>query len=259
MSKTKAAKPSLKPKGVKLLDSIRVVLYLRRSDEKREGGHIEDQRKACLAYAKKHGYAVVGEFVDDGISGDDTKKRLDFLRDRKQVDSGKFDAVLCWDQERVSDGSIHLKRATGFTRFVKRAWKLITTSDGTINWDDFTGRTDVRPQARGKAPILTRPEPQRASRPDRSGQARLFGLAACLTATSLPAPESRNALSLATLARSRFWNASSRNTSTTVGRSGGICTSPECRQDRKPRRSSMAIRHGEGDLGEPRLHGHLPI
>lgn len=118
---------------------LRVVLYLRRSDKKQDAS-IEDQRKACIAYANKHQYVIVGEFIDDGISGDDTKKRSDFQRMREQVDSGAFDAVLCWDQDRFGRFD-SLEAGHWIYPFREAGVRLITINDGIIDWDDFTGRT----------------------------------------------------------------------------------------------------------------------
>src|SRR4051794_8622924 len=79
---------------------IRAVLYLRMSTDKQEAS-IPDQRAALLAFAKKLGYLIVREYVDEGISGDDTERRAGFKRmldDARTL--GDFDCVLCWDQSR---------------------------------------------------------------------------------------------------------------------------------------------------------------
>src|SRR5262249_32979526 len=79
---------------------VPAVAYYRMSDDKQEAS-IADQREAVKAYAAEHGYRIVREYKDEGISGDDTEKRLEFqrmLRDAK--DRGDFAVVLCWDQDR---------------------------------------------------------------------------------------------------------------------------------------------------------------
>ena len=58
--------------------ATRAVLYLRRSSSKQETS-IEDQRSSLVDYAERQGYGIVGEYVDDGISGDATEKRTEFL------------------------------------------------------------------------------------------------------------------------------------------------------------------------------------
>lgn len=75
------------------------VLYLRMSDDRQEHS-IPDQRAELLAYAGKHGYRILLEYTDSGISGDDTKRRPGFLRMREDAEKGDFQVILCWDQDR---------------------------------------------------------------------------------------------------------------------------------------------------------------
>ena len=56
------------------VDSVLAVLYLRRSTDRQEKS-IQDQRSALKEYAVAHGYKIVGEYVDDAISGDKTEDR----------------------------------------------------------------------------------------------------------------------------------------------------------------------------------------
>jgi DNA invertase Pin-like site-specific DNA recombinase len=75
------------------------VLYLRMSDERQERS-IPEQRSELLKYAEKHGYHVLREYADSAISGDDTARRVAFLRMREDAQKGGFHVVLCWDQDR---------------------------------------------------------------------------------------------------------------------------------------------------------------
>ena len=84
--------------------SKRAVLYLRMSSDKQETS-IDDQRAELLTYAEKHGYVIVGEYLDEAISGDDTERRTGFLQMREDTRSGRFDLVLCWDQDRFGRSS----------------------------------------------------------------------------------------------------------------------------------------------------------
>ena len=77
--------------------TTRAVLYLRMSSDHQEQS-IPSQRAELTAYAKRQGYTIVGEYVDEAISGDDTHKRVGFLAMRDAA--AAFDVVLCWDQDR---------------------------------------------------------------------------------------------------------------------------------------------------------------
>ena len=79
----------------------RCVTYLRRSTDKQEQS-IEDQRSALLRYAASEGLEIVKEYVDDAISGADTKARLAFsgmitdAQDRNRT----WDVILVFDVTR---------------------------------------------------------------------------------------------------------------------------------------------------------------
>ena len=81
-------------------DLVRVCLYLRMSSASQEES-IDSQRAELLAYATKHGYKIVAEYLDEAISGDDTERRTGFLQMRTDAESGKFDLILAWDQDRL--------------------------------------------------------------------------------------------------------------------------------------------------------------
>jgi len=79
----------------------RAVLYLRMSSAKQDKS-IPAQRDELRRYAKQHGYEIVGEYVDEAISGDATEKRVAFLQLREDAGSGTFATVLAWDTDRLS-------------------------------------------------------------------------------------------------------------------------------------------------------------
>jgi site-specific DNA recombinase len=131
---------------------IRVVLYLRRSTDKQETS-IEDQRAALIEYAAKHGYEIVGEYKDEGISGDSTEKRLGFLKMRDECSSGGFDLVLAWDIDRFSRND-PLELGYWLKPFRDAGVGLETIAQGRINWDDFAGRITYMVQQEGKHAFL---------------------------------------------------------------------------------------------------------
>ena len=100
---------------------IRAAAYVRMSSDKQEAS-IPEQEAAIRQYAPKHGYQIVRWYKDEGISGDDTEKRLGFkqmLHDATH--SGGFEVIIVWDQDRCGAGLPHRKRASGRFRSRGRA------------------------------------------------------------------------------------------------------------------------------------------
>jgi DNA invertase Pin-like site-specific DNA recombinase len=97
--------------------SKRVALYLRVSTN---GQTVENQRRELLDAAKRHGWHVVEEFRDQGISGAkgrDKRPALDKLL--KAVSRREFDMVAAWSVDRLGRslqdlistlGELHAKR-----------------------------------------------------------------------------------------------------------------------------------------------------
>ena len=82
----------------------RVALYARVSTEEQaeKGYSIEGQKEKIHQYCELHGYTVVGEYVDAGISGKNITKRPEVQRLLKDAESGKFDEVVVWKINRIS-------------------------------------------------------------------------------------------------------------------------------------------------------------
>ena len=131
---------------------IPAVGYLRRSTRKQEKS-IADQKRAIERWVDEHGYRIVRWYIDDGISGDSTEQRADFLRMRADAKRGEFEAVVCWGQDRFGrfdslDAGYWIKpfRDAGVT--------LVTLDDGPINWNDFAGRLMYNIKQEGKHQFL---------------------------------------------------------------------------------------------------------
>ena len=103
MAKKKSTKAALIP----------AVGYLRRSTDKQEKS-IVDQRQAILQYAEEHGYRIIGWYIDDGISGDATEKRLDFKRMRDDAGRGEFSRALL--DRGLQDSGIPTNAIAGYQR-----------------------------------------------------------------------------------------------------------------------------------------------
>jgi len=129
------------------------VSYIRMSSGKQEASPTQ-QRREVKKLAEKHGYKILREYFDKGISGDATEKRKAFqqmIADAEQ--KGDFFAILCWDLSRfgrfdsIEAGHwIYPLRRVGVT--------LATVTEGPIDWNDFAGRMVYSIQAEGKHQFL---------------------------------------------------------------------------------------------------------
>lgn len=80
---------------------IRACIYLRKSTHQQAS--IEAQRNQCWKYAKRHGYQVVEEHKDEGISGHDyAEKRPGFVRLVKAAQRGEFETLIALDMSRIT-------------------------------------------------------------------------------------------------------------------------------------------------------------
>jgi DNA invertase Pin-like site-specific DNA recombinase len=113
----------------------------------------QQQRDAIEAYAVQHGYRIIAWYVDEGISGDATEKRLQFQRMIADADNGKFKAILCWNQDRFGRFN-SLEAGHWVYPLVQAGISLVTCDAGLIDWNDFTGRMMYAIQQEGKHQFL---------------------------------------------------------------------------------------------------------
>jgi site-specific DNA recombinase len=131
---------------------MKVALYLRMSTDKQETS-IPQQRAELERYAEKHGYEIVREYRDEGISGDATAKRKGFLRMIAEAPTGDFDRILCWDQDRF--GRFDMIEAGRWISPLRDARvTLETVAQGFIDWNDFGGRLTYAVAQEGKHQFL---------------------------------------------------------------------------------------------------------
>ena len=130
----------------------RATLYLRMSSDKQETS-IESQRIELTRYAKTHGYDIVAEYLDRAISGDDTRKRTGFLRMRDDCSTGRFDFVLCWDQDRFGRFDL-IEGGYWITPFREAQVRLETIAQGKIDGEDLVGQLIYSVNKMGKAQFL---------------------------------------------------------------------------------------------------------
>ena len=133
---------------------IPAVAYLRRSTNRQERS-LDDQRREIEAYAIQNGYRIIRWYIDSGISGDATERRVEFLKMHKAATNGRdFDVILCWDYSRF--GRFDSIEAGRWIHPLRQAGvKLVTVAEGIVDWDCFTGRIMNALHAEGKHSFLT--------------------------------------------------------------------------------------------------------
>jgi DNA invertase Pin-like site-specific DNA recombinase len=100
---------------------------------------IERQRSQVLPLVERQGYAIAGEYVDEGISGGETLKRKQFQRLLRDAHNGKFDVIVCDDKDRFGRfDTIDLGEIVAPLR--RKGVTLETVAQGKIDWDSFSGR-----------------------------------------------------------------------------------------------------------------------
>jgi site-specific DNA recombinase len=129
------------------------VAYYRMSTDKQETS-IDIQRAAVRQYAEKNGINIRREYIDEGISGDATVRRLDFQRmieDAKR--KADFTKILCWDMDRF--GRFDPLEAGYWVQPLRMAGVILeTVAQGVIDWETFQGRLMFTVQQEGKHQFL---------------------------------------------------------------------------------------------------------
>ena len=96
---------------------------------------------------------IVGEYFDEGISGVATDKRRGFLQMLNDAKGGKFKLILAWDQDRFSRlDSIDSGEVIAPLR--RAGVRLVTCTQGEIDWNTFAGRLVFNVAQEGKNQFL---------------------------------------------------------------------------------------------------------
>jgi DNA invertase Pin-like site-specific DNA recombinase len=117
---------------------VRAVAYYRMSTDRQEAS-IPRQRESVEAYAATHGYAIIREYADEGVSGDATEKRTGFLRMREDAARGDFSVILCWDKDRFGRFD-SIEQGYWVKPLRDASVRLVTLAQGAIDWNSFGGR-----------------------------------------------------------------------------------------------------------------------
>jgi DNA invertase Pin-like site-specific DNA recombinase len=129
------------------------IAYYRMSTDRQEAS-IPQQREAVEAYARQHGYHILREYRDEGVSGDANEKRLGFQKLIQDAQEKKdFAAVLCWDLSRFSRNDPF--ELAFWTRPLRQAGvQVVTVCEGPQDWDSMAGRIVYTVQQEGKHAYL---------------------------------------------------------------------------------------------------------
>ncbi len=123
--------------------ACRTALYLRLSrddDGAQESASIASQRSQLLRFAAEHGYAVAGEYVDDGYSGT-SFARPGFLALIADIEEGAVDLVLVKDLSRLGRDYLVTGQYTE-VYFPSKGVRCIAVDDG---YDSAGAGTDIAP------------------------------------------------------------------------------------------------------------------
>jgi len=103
-------------------------VYLRVSlDATGEQLAVARQRKDCLEIMAKRGWTVAGEYVDNSISAsDERKQRPGYDALCRDYEAGKFDALVCWDLDRLTRQPRQLE--DWIDRAEKRSLQVVTAN-----------------------------------------------------------------------------------------------------------------------------------
>ena len=121
----------------------RAAIYLRKShtSNKLQAESIDSQRKVIVEYAARHGYEIVAEFVDSGITGvDSASDRPEFQRVIAAAERGEFDYLIAWDQSRLTR-SDSMQTAAELMPLRRAGVRLaLTDKPEPIDWESFAGQ-----------------------------------------------------------------------------------------------------------------------
>jgi len=88
----------------------RAAIYARYSSDNQQELSIEGQLDQILEFCQKHGYEVVKQYADRGVSAFLIEKRHDFLKLIEDAMEAKFDYVVVWSYDRFARSRLDARR-----------------------------------------------------------------------------------------------------------------------------------------------------
>ncbi len=152
---------------------MRAALYLRISlDREMDGLAIDRQRADCLEIANTRGWEVVREYVDQSRSATDkTKRRPGYDALVQGFAAGEFDAVICWDLDRLTRQPRQLE--DWIDEAEERGLRLVT-ANGEADLTTDGGRLFARVKAAvARSEVERKTARQSAAQAQRAAQGRV--------------------------------------------------------------------------------------
>lgn len=125
-------------------ENIRAGIYLRISEDRRDGAGVERQEKECRELAARMGWPVVEKFEDNDFSASvySRKQRTDYQRMVDAINDGRINAVIAWDSDRMfrqpSEHEPYMRLCQ------QRGVQNAAVRVGDINYDTPIGRFNAR-------------------------------------------------------------------------------------------------------------------
>ena len=112
---------------------MNAVIYARYSSDKQTEQSIEGQLRFCNQYAEAHGYTVIENYIDRGISGT-SDNRPQFQRMIADSDKKDFSFVIVWKLDRFArnryDSAIYKNKLK------KNGVKVLSATEGIGEGDE---------------------------------------------------------------------------------------------------------------------------
>jgi site-specific DNA recombinase len=118
--------------------AISAAAYYRMSTDRQEDS-IDRQRSQVEPYAAQRHYQIVRVYKDEGIAGDEVKKRTGFVQMLSDAQKGLFQVILCDDKDRFGrfdsiDQGFYIKPLRDASVHME------TVAQGKLDWYSFAGR-----------------------------------------------------------------------------------------------------------------------
>ncbi|MGH3289865.1 MAG: recombinase family protein [Streptosporangiaceae bacterium] len=105
---------------------------------------VRRQREDCREIATSRGWTVVGEYVDNSASASGKKARKDYDRMVEAYKAGEFDALVCWDLDRLTRNPRQLE---DWIDAAQDRELLLVTANGEADLSTDAGRLFARIKA----------------------------------------------------------------------------------------------------------------